>query len=116
MSGNKTAEEIVSQVFDEVRAGMSGWRDGIYTPSEDQFAEMAATAIERDRAQRDIYELIAEALDDRAEMGEERGGAGYGDPLKQRRAAEAIRNNEGDTAWDRFIGPMLDEIEEEYGR
>ncbi len=79
-------------------------------------AELVDAAISIDRAQRDIYELIAEALDDRAENWEaEDDPASREIAARQRRAAATLRNNNGDTAWDHFIGPMLDAIETEYG-
>lgn len=66
--------------------------------------------------QRDLYELIAEALEDRADGWDSDHPDDAEIAERQRRAAEALRNNEGDEAWDRYIGPMLDEMEEEYGR
>lgn len=69
-------------------------------------------AVETDRAQRDLYELIAQALDERAER----------DPLSEhikgnaRRAAREVRHDQHDDLWDRFIRPMLDQMQKELGR
>lgn len=71
-------------------------------------AALIVEAIETDRAQRDLYELIAEALDERAEIMEDERFA---------KAAAAVRG-EGDyqdVIWDMWIGPMLDQLERVYG-
>ncbi|NLA66436.1 MAG: hypothetical protein GX862_11110 [Leucobacter sp.] len=69
-------------------------------------------AIEADRAARDLYALIAEALDERAEMADN-------ETEKQRtlKAAAAVRGegNYQDPIWNMFIGKMLDGIERVYG-
>ena len=55
---NQTPQEITSDVFTRWQAEeIPAWRDGTYTPGEDQFAQMAAEAIEIDRAQRAESEL-----------------------------------------------------------
>lgn len=82
------------------------------TPYETMLEEFARRVIVIDRAQRDIYELIAEVLDDRAE--------GFHDDEypeateRRRRAAEALRHEEGDSTWCDHIGPMIDAIEKDY--
>lgn len=68
-------------------------------------------AIEADRAQRDIYELIAEALDERV------ANDLYDDEQTERtkKAAARFRGENGgweDDLWNKYIGPMLDDIEE----
>ena len=75
---------------------------------ENEILYMIESAIESDRAQRDLYELIAEALDERHEM---LGGK------QATKAASALRGEGGyiDTIWDCFIGPMLDQLERVYG-
>ncbi|MGK0740414.1 hypothetical protein ACSHWG_00795 [Leucobacter sp. Z1108] len=79
---------------------------------EDGLRELVAEAIKLDRAQRDIYELLAEALDERA-------GLELDDDNARHPAAEALRATSAeivvDTIWDEFIGPMLDGMEETYG-
>lgn len=76
-------------------------------------AEQIIAAIKADRKQRDLYELIAEALDERAQLD-------TGDDGARHPAAEVLRNTSAeiivDTTWDDFIGPMLDAMEKEYGR
>ena len=48
---NQTPQEITAEVFTRWQAEeIPAWRDGTYTPGEDQFAQMAAEAIELDRA------------------------------------------------------------------
>lgn len=74
---------------------------------ENEILYMIESAIESDRAQRDIYELIAEALDERAEN--------WGEEMPAN-AAERIREGrEDDYIWDDYIGPMLDRLTEELG-
>lgn len=72
--------------------------------------EPMMAAIGADHSQRDIYELIAESLDERAEMG---GGPYLSDPqaMAAQYAAAIIRAGEEEDIWDRFIGPMLDALE-----
>lgn len=70
---------------------------------ENEILAHIESAIETDRAQRDIYELIAEALDDRADWDD-------GDGERAQRAAEILRNNESEDAWDLYLGPMLDDM------
>ena len=49
----QTPQEITKEVFARWAAEeIPAWRDGQYTPGEDQFAQMAAEAIELDRAMR----------------------------------------------------------------
>lgn len=49
----KTPEQIVKKVFKRWGKEVApAWGDGYYTPSDDQFAEMAVEAIQADRAQR----------------------------------------------------------------
>ena len=58
-------------------------------------------AIEADRAQRNLIECIAEALDDR--------GA--------KDAAQLVRDTDpDDDLWNNYVGPMLDSIEDDYTR
>jgi hypothetical protein len=58
-----------------------------------------AAAIEADRAQRNLIECIAEALDDRGAEG----------------AAQLVRDTDpDDDLWNNYVGPMLDEIEADY--
>lgn len=76
---------------------------------------IAEKAIEADRAQRDIYELIAEALDDRV------ANDLYDDEQTERtkRAAARFRGEDGgweDDLWDKYIGPMLDQVAGDYSR
>src|SRR5699024_6464021 len=63
--------------------------------------DLMESAIEADRAQRDIVALIAATLDDR----------GASD------AADLVRDTDpDDDLWNDYIGPMLDELEDDYGR
>lgn len=49
----QTPQEIIKSVFTRWEAEeIPAWRDGYYTTGEDQFAQMAAEAIELDRATR----------------------------------------------------------------
>lgn len=84
---------------------------------ENEILAHIVEAIEADRKQRDIYELLAEALDDRAAGWDESGEPDVDSPAH--RAAQELRgiSNEVriDTAWDDHIGPMLDRMEQEYG-
>jgi hypothetical protein len=49
----KPPAQLVAEVFTRWKQEVTtGWASGIYTPNEDQFAEMAVEAIERDQAQR----------------------------------------------------------------
>lgn len=90
----KTPEQIADEVF---KAGML---------KESSIKDLMVRSIEADRAQRDIYELIAEQLDERVETID---GLEWGQRAK--RAAMAVRSGEHDDLWDRFIGPMLDRME-----
>lgn len=54
----KTPREIAQYTFGKLRSGVT-------EPVEVEIIHMIESAIESDRAQRDIYELIAEALDER---------------------------------------------------
>ena len=63
--------------------------------------DLMVAAIEADRAQRDLIECIAEALDDR--------GA--------KDAAQLVRDTDpDDDLWNNYVGPMLDSIEDDYTR
>ena len=64
-------------------------------------SEQIAAAIRADRAQRNLIECIAEALDDR----------GAED------AAQLVRDTDpDDDLWNNYVGPMLDSIEDDYTR
>lgn len=63
--------------------------------------ELMVTAINADRAQRDLVALIAETLDDRGATD----------------AADLVRDTDpDDDLWNNYIGPMLDSIEDDYTR
>ena len=98
----KTPEQIAQATLDNHAIKPHWNRNG------KQIAELIAEAIEADRAQRDLCELIAEALDERE------GLSGDGEAAK---AAAAVRCEGGyeDVIWDCFIGPMLDQLERVYG-
>jgi preprotein translocase subunit SecA len=67
-------------------------------------------AVQADRQERGIYELIAEALDERARIWNEEMPANAAEHLRRIGAEIAI-----DDAWDEYIGPMLDRMTEELG-
>ncbi|QIK64542.1 hypothetical protein G7068_15965 [Leucobacter viscericola] len=90
----KTPEQIADEIFNT----------DISIGQDDK--PIIIAAIERDRAQRDIYELIAEALDERAHS--------WGEEMPKD-AAEAIRSGNHDDIWSRFIEPMLNKMTEELG-
>lgn len=94
-----TPEQIVDHVLDTTPEWALSYRSAMIA------------AIEADRAKRDIYELIAEALDERGHMF---GGEGELSKLATR-AAEVIRSDEDDTIWTLYIGPMLDALEQNLG-
>lgn len=107
----KTPTEIAAEIADLPHIGA-------YTNSRsingDGFRRaIGVAAIEADRAQRDLYELIAEALDDRAENLHD---DEYPEHTERRkRAAQRLRDQSADDAWCDFIGPMLDDMEDRYG-
>ena len=60
----QTPQETVAEVFARWEAEeIPAWRDGRYTPGEDQFAEMAAEAIELDRATRN-QNVLSRAIEE----------------------------------------------------
>lgn len=64
----------------------------------------AARMIDVDRYGRDLVEVIAEAIEQRP--GE-----------SAARAADLIRDTDpDDDLWNNYIGPMLDSLEDDYGR
>lgn len=75
---------------------------------EHALEELVRRAIEADRAQRDLYELIAEALEGRADWDE-------GDGENAQRAADLLRAGTEDCIWDRYVGPMLDDLMRHLG-
>lgn len=91
----KAPEEIAHEAYGQKPD--TGWAVG-----SSEIVPMITAAIEADRARRDLYQLIIEALEERAELGDED---------RPRRAAQAIRDGAHDDVWDLFIGPMLDGIE-----
>jgi len=97
----KTAEQIARDAF----GGQP--EPGEMIPARDAI-RLAMIAVEADREQRDLYELVAEALDERADW-----DGTEGEQAKS--AAAAIRAEFDDDIWDRFIGPMLDRIAREIG-
>lgn len=102
--GGKGAEILATNVE------TLGWALGEHITYETGLPQLVKAAIATDQAQRDIYELIAETLDERADMSDE------GDD-RARNAAAAVRGEGGyrDPIWDTFIGPMLDGLERVYG-
>lgn len=98
----KTIEQIAREtVKNKPLAGLNG-------PGYKRYTAAVTEAIEADRKQRDIYELIAEALDERAENWDEPSYA---------LAAQNVRDgHEDDYIWDEIIGPMLDAFENRYRR
>ena len=71
------------------------------SPTGDDYRRVMRLAIEADRAQRNLIECIAEALDDR--------GA--------KDAAQLVRDTDpDDDLWNNYVGPMLDSIEDDYTR
>lgn len=102
----KTAAEIAA----EAMGAFTVTGGDVEECSVEFIREQIIAAVEEDRKQRDLYELIAEALDERAELDED-AGEGYS---YRARAVAAIRAGEGDELWDRHIGPMLDDIEAEF--
>ncbi|WP_336652980.1 MULTISPECIES: hypothetical protein [unclassified Leucobacter] len=105
----KTADEIAAATLKRY----CGDRPDECAHTSSDISEMITYALTTDREQRDLYELIAKALDERAEN-DYAGWAVHAEPVH--RAARAIRDGEQDDIWDRFIGPMLDQIETELGR
>ncbi|UOR02078.1 hypothetical protein MUN77_01720 [Leucobacter allii] len=97
MTNIKTPKQIAEAIMQE------GVRD---TPRAMRRALVAA--IKADRAQRDLYELIAEALDDRGDWDQ-------GDGENAQRAAALIRAGTEDYIWDRYIGPMVDDLMQHLG-
>lgn len=96
-----TPEQVAEQVARE--RGVPAWAMRGAKTSADS---LMARAVEADREQRDIYALIAEALDERAEL-----LAGKEHSL----AADVVRSEHEQDIWDKFIGPMLDAMQKEYG-
>lgn len=59
---------IVEQVFARWATDVApAWGEGRYTPNDDQFAEMAAEAIQADRAQRSPYGDVSTVAQAKAE-------------------------------------------------
>lgn len=86
------------QIADEVMCGEGKFNFG---PAEDVVIQMIRDAIETDRAQRNLIEYIAKALEDR----------GAED------AAQLVRDTDpDDDLWNNYVGPMLDSIEDDYTR
>lgn len=119
MTQIKTAEQIAQDVMD---ANMDFDGTGSYGPDVEVPVEiifnMITEAIEADRALREVQ---AAGRDYRNGFDNTVAAALY-DCLTDReteeaaRAAEWVAENENGELWDRFIGPMLDEMEKEYGR
>ena len=97
----KTAEEIAGEIVHQNGGdGPHAYRNII-------------AAIEADRAQRGIYELLAEAMDERADNLEDADSEAF---TRYRRAAAKHLRSDDCEAWGDFIGPMLDEMEIVYGQ
>lgn len=59
------------------------------------------SAIEADRAQRTLVDVVAEVLDDRGSAA----------------AAQLVRDTDpDDDLWNNYLGPMLDSLEDDYTR
>lgn len=72
-----------------------------YCPDAEQVQDIAIRAIEADRTQRGLIELVAEALDER--------NAGT--------AAQLVRDTDpDDDLWNNYLGPMLDSLQHDYTR
>ena len=94
----RTPEQIAAEILGNTDT-TTMWSDheGGWVTIESQMV----AAIEADRAQRNIIECIAEALDDR--------GA--------KDAAQLVRDTDpDDDLWNNYVGPMLDSIEDDYTR
>ena len=90
----KTPAEIAADVYWTIS-------DFPTEPKGSDLRALMAAAIEADRAQRNLIECIAEALDDR--------GA--------KDAAQFVRDTDpDDDLWNNYVGPMLDSIEDDYTR
>lgn len=112
------AEHAIQHEFlgNEAAIASLGWEMGEVgrLTYEEALRGLVRHAIEIDRAQRDMYELIAEALDDRVTGLHD---AEYPEATERRKRAVAkIRNQDGDSLWCDHIGPMLDDIEEDLGK
>lgn len=105
----KTPEQIATDAMDR---HLDPENSGLYGPDLETTTEVVQTlivsAIEADRAQRDLYELIAEQLDERASLEAD-------DAEVASRAASEIRSDLHDDIWSSYVGPMLDELQEEFG-
>lgn len=102
---NLVARHMIGREEGERGISAFAWALGDPLDFENGLREFAAEVIELDRAQRDpneggtLHGAAIIALKDREFHGAER-------------AAEWIENNHDDF-WDRYAGPMLDEIEQE---
>lgn len=98
--------------------------DGLYVLSEgeqttygipEQAADLARRAmiasILADRNQRGVFEALADVIEARAEEWGDEQGVG----ASQRRAAAHLRDHAGPVEWERFIEPLLDDIESALG-
>lgn len=99
----KTPAEIAQSIADQHDFAAVG---DLRNP--EQVHEMMADAIETDRKQRDVYELIAEALDDRSDWDN-------GEGERAQLAAALVRAGTEDSIWDRHFGPMLDDLMKRLG-
>lgn len=107
----RTAKQVAQNTLDAHAIKPHWQRSGT------QVAELIAEAIEADRAQRSVPEAASayrNGFDNEI-------AAGIYDCLTERetesadRAAEWVAENENGQFWDRFVGPMLDAIEQECG-
>lgn len=106
--GGDLTEGVEKTADDLAHAVRSGWIGG------DTLLNMIHSAIETDRAQR----TVSDAAEDYKNGGfTNTVAAALYDSLTDRDtedaalAAEWVAENENDALWDRFIGPLLDEIE-----
>lgn len=107
-AGNRSeASKAASSSAMRIASTLIGGRSDLFIT----FEELLARGITLDRAQRkelDLYDFLAEALEDRAAMRPEHAAA------LNRAAADFRLSKGGEGLWQRFIGPLLDQIEQEY--
>lgn len=70
--------------------------------------EMIVTAIQADREHTDIYEATAQALDDRSDWDD-------GEGERAQRAAAHLRASTDERIWERYFGPLLDDLMNSLG-